>query len=296
MTVLEELEQAVVQTANTIGPSIVGVSNHWRGGSGVVVADGKVLTNAHNIRGESVAITFADGRSAEASIAGLDVDGDLAVLNVDTSGIPPIDWSSNGAPQLGSVVVALANPMGRGLRVTFGVVSGTARSFRGPRGRRISGSVEHTALLAPGSSGGPIVNRSGQFVGLNTSRMGDGFYLAIPADAALRQQVDALGRGKTRERPRLGIGIAPSHVARRLRRAVGLPERDGILVRAVEESGPAAAAGFQEGDLIVGAADREITDVDQLHEILDSAAPGSTLELRVVRGAEERVMQVQLPG
>lgn len=296
MSVLEELEQAVEETATRVGPSIVGVANGWRGGSGIVVGSGKVLTNAHNLRGDHVSVTFADGRTAAASIAGADPDGDLAVLDVDTGDAPPVTWSQNGAPRLGSVVVALANPMGRGLRVTFGVVSGTARSFRGPRGRRITGSVEHTALLAPGSSGGPIVNRLGEFVGINTSRLGDGFYLAIPANDALRQQVDALGRGAPRTRPRLGIGIAPSQVARRLRGAVGLPERDGILVRVVEEDSPAAAAGIQQGDLIVAAGGREIADADQLHEVLDALAPDSALELRIVRGVDERTLQVPLGG
>lgn len=294
MAVLEELEQAVEEIATRVGPSVVGVTNGWRGGSGIVISDGQILTNAHNLRGDAVSVTFHDGRTADATVAGVDPDADLAVLRVDTVGAPAIAWSGNGSPRLGSVVVALANPMGRGLRVTFGNVSGTARSFRGPRGRKITGSVEHTALLAPGSSGGPIVNRSGEFVGINTSRIGDGFYLAIPADASLRQQVEALGRGAPRARPRLGIGIAPSEVARRLRRAVGLPERNGILVRVVEEGSPAAAAGIEEGDLIVAASGRDVTDADQLHEVLDGSAVDGALELRVVRGAEERTLQVQL--
>ena len=294
MAVLEELEQAVEATATNVGPSIVGVANGWRGGSGIVVGDGQVLTNAHNLRGDAVSVTFHDGRAVEAKVAGVDPDADLAVLQVDTSGATPVSWSANGAPKLGSVVIALANPMGRGLRVTFGVVSGTARSFRGPRGRRITGSVEHTALLAPGSSGGPIVNRSGEFVGINTSRLGDGFYLAIPADAGLRQQVEALGRGAPRATPRLGIGIAPSQVARRLRRAVGLPERDGILVRVVEDGSPAASAGIQEGDLIVAASGREISDADALHEILDGQTAQGTIEIGIVRGAEERTVEVRL--
>ena len=292
MTVLEELEQAVANTAQRVGASVVGVADGWRGGSGIVVGDGKVLTNAHNIRADEVTIVFADGRSSSGRVAGLDIDADLAVVDVDTSGAPAVEWSSNGAAGIGSVVFALANPVGRGLRVTFGVVSGTSRSFRGPRGRRITGSVEHTALLGPGSSGGPIVNRAGELVGINTSRLGDGFYLAIPADDALRRQVDALGRGAARARPRLGIGVAPAHVARRLRRAVGLPERDGILVRAVEDDGPAAAAGIQEGDLIVAAAGRALSDVDALHELLDGLEEGGTLELEIVRGTEERAITV----
>jgi len=289
---LQELQDALSTTARELGPAVVGIANGWRGGSGVVVADGRVVTNAHNIRGESVEVTFADGRTATGTVAGIDIDSDVAVINVETDGAATLEWATDATSPLGSLVFALANPLGRGARVTFGVVSGTDRSFRGPRGHRIGGSIEHTAQLAPGSSGGPIVNLAGQFVGLNTSRLGDGFYLAIPADDALRQRIERLARGESARRPRLGIGIAPNHVARRLRRAVGLPERDGVLVRAVEDGGPAAAAGLREGDLIVRAGGRDITEADQLHDAL--AAAGDTLDLEIARGSEDLSITVSL--
>ena len=289
---LQELQDALSSTARTAGPAVVGIANGWRGGSGAVVGAGRVVTNAHNIRGETVEVTFADGRTATGTVAGVDIESDVAVINVETNGAAALEWATDATSPLGSLVFALANPMGRGARVTLGVVSGTDRAFRGPRGHRIGGSIEHTAQLAPGSSGGPIVNLAGQFVGLNTSRLGDGFYLAIPADEVLRQRIDRLARGESTRRPRLGIGIAPNHVARRLRRAVGLTERDGVLVRAVEEGGAAAAAGLREGDLIVRAAGREIAEADQLHDAL--AAAGDVIELDIVRGTEELALSVSL--
>ena len=85
--------------------------------------------------------------------------------------------------------------------------------------------------LAPGSSGGALLDTTGNLVGINTNRIGEGFYLALPADAALRERIEALGRGESPEPTRLGVAVAPAHVARRMRRAVGLPERDGVLVR-----------------------------------------------------------------
>ena len=131
--------------------------------------------------------------------------------------------------------MALGNPAGNGLRVTVGYVSGIGRAFRGPRGRRVAGAVEHTAPLLPGSSGGPIVDADGQLLGINTNRLGSGFYQAIASDSGLRDRVASLGRGEAPKRRRLGVGLAPAHVARQLRRAVGLEERDGLLVRDVEE-------------------------------------------------------------
>ena len=175
------------------------------------------------------------------------------------------------APKVGAAVFALANPGGRGLRVTFGLVSGIDRVFRGPRGRRITGSLEHTAPLLPGSSGGPILTASGELLGINTNRLGEGFYLAIPADQPLRDQARALARGESAAPPRLGIAIAPGHVARRLRRAVGLPEADGLLIRDVTEDSPAANAGLASGDLIVGAAGNPVRTADDLFDAPQSS-------------------------
>jgi len=291
MSVLDELEQAVRQVAERVGPSVVGIGRGRGRGSGVVLADGLVATNAHNIRGEETTVVFSGDRSAVGRVAGVDVDADLAVIAVDTGGAPAITWAEERPDQVGAAVFALANPGGQ-LRVTFGLVSAVGRAFRGPRGRRIAGSIEHTAPLPRGASGGPVVDAAGRLLGLDTNRLGDGFYLALPADAELRQRLDALGRGEAAARPRLGIGIAPARVARQLRRAVGLPERDGLLVRVVEDGGPGDRAGLRTGDLLVEAGGRAVSDADQLYEVLDQVGEDQTLTLRVVRGTDELVVTV----
>jgi serine protease Do len=290
MSALEELEAAVTSVAEQAGAAVVGIGRGPGRGSGIVLADGRVATNAHNLRGEEVTVVFADGRSETGRVEGVDVDADLAVLAVDTGDARPLPWAADGgegAPvRLGTAVFALANPGGR-RRVTVGFVSAVNRAFRGPRGRRITGSMEHTAPLGRGSSGGPVVSADGRLLGINTNRLGDGFYLAIPADAELRGRLDALARGESPARPRLGVGVAPARVARRLRSAVGLPERDGLLVRAVEEGGPAERAGVRVGDLIVAAGGREVHDADELHEVLDGLGEEGTLQLALVRGTDE---------
>jgi serine protease Do len=289
MSAIEEIQSAVESVAGTAGQSVVGIGSRLRG-SGVVIADGRVLTNAHNIRGDEVTVTFAGGRSTLGQVAGVDVDGDLAVINVDTAGAQPVTWGAGDSLGVGAIVFGAAASPGGGVRVTFGTVSAVARAFRGPGGRRIAGSVEHTAPLAPGSSGGPVLDSDGRLLGLNTNRLGEGFYLALPADAALRERVDALGRGQSVERPRLGVAIAPSHVAQRLRRSVGLPEREGLLVRGVEDESPAANAGIVEGDLIVEVAGKAVTDGDALVDAI-AAAP-TPYEVRIVRGTEDRTVTV----
>ena len=219
MTIFDEIQASIARLAQDAGASVTGIGQRWGIGSGVVLGAGRVLTNAHNVRGSQVTVTFADGRTAEGNVAGHDIDGDLAVIEADTGQAPALPWAT-AAPAIGMSVFALANPGGRGLRVTFGFVSGIDRTFRGPRGLRITGSLEHTAPLLPGSSGGPVLDAAGQLLGINTNRLGEGFYLAIPADEALRRRVDALARGESVTPPQLGITITPGHVARRLRRAV----------------------------------------------------------------------------
>jgi serine protease Do len=296
MTVLDEIGAGIARLAEEAGSSVVGIGQRWGVGSGIVLGGGQVLTNAHNVRGSNATVTFADGRTAEGTVTGHDIDGDLAVIEVDTGQAPALPWGT-GAPAVGTPVFGLANPGGRGLRVTFGFVSGIERSFRGPRGLRITGSLEHTAPLLPGSSGGPVLNAAGQLLGINTNRLGEGFYLAIPADEALRGRIDALARGESVRTPQLGIAIAPAHVARRLRRAVGLPDADGLLIREVSEDSPAARAGLARGDLIVAAAGQPTRTVDDLAGALRSAAPGGTVELTVLRGTDERTVQVTFgPG
>jgi serine protease Do len=293
MAILDEIQAGIAGLADSTGSSVVGIGQRWGAGSGIVLGEGRVLTNAHNVRGDEVTVTFADGRTAQGRVAGRDIDGDLAVIDIDTSGVAALPWADGAAASIGTPVFALANPGGRGLRVTFGFVSGVDRSFRGPRGRRITGSVEHTAPLLPGSSGGPVVTADGRLIGINTNRLGEGFYLAIPADEALRGRVDALGRGEFATPPRLGVAIAPGHVARRLRRAVGLPEREGLLIREVTEDSPAAQAGLAQGDLIVSAGGQPVRTIDDLFDALQAAGEG-TVELNVVRGTEERAIQVSL--
>jgi serine protease Do len=292
MTLLEETSAALQEAATGLGPAVVGLGRGWGVGSGVVIAPGRVLTNAHNLRHQEATVTFSDGRRESARVLGSDPDLDIAVLEVGTADVQPVQWSDEEEASIGQPVLALGNPGGRGLRVTPGFVSSVARSFRGPRGRRIGGAIEHTAPLPRGSSGGPLVDVDGRLIGINAVRVDGGLILAIAADRALQERVESLGRGEAPTRVRLGVAIAPPRVARRLRRAVGLPELDGVLVRAVEEGSAAERAGIERGDLIVGAAGRQIDRVDALYEALDDARASEQLELTVLRGADERTVVV----
>jgi serine protease Do len=287
MSAVAEASELIAATAAAAGPAVVGIGPGWRGGSGVVVADGRVLTAAHNLRRERAGVVFADGRREQAEVLGVDRDIDLAVLSVDTGGVEPLAVGDE-APSIGTVVLGLARPGGRALRVTHGFVSTDQRVGRGPRGRRVP-AVEHTAPLPRGSSGGPLLDAAGRLIGINVIRLDGGLIVAVDT-VALADDIERLGRGEAPTRRRLGIAVAPPHVARRLRRAVGLPDATGVLVRAVEDGSAAEQAGLERGDLLVELNGNPLERVDDLYAALD--APAESLELKVLRGTDERTLTV----
>lgn len=299
MTVLDELRDAAQRVADAVAPAVVRVGR----GAGVVIAPGRVLTNAHNVhapahrgRGHGdgtaeVPVRLADGTRTSATVAGVDVDGDLAVLTLDTGDVTPPEVG-DAAPALGTVVFA-ATSTRAGVRVTTGTVSAVGQAFRGPRGRLLTDAVEHTAPMARGSSGSPLLDAEGRVVAISTHRRGDGFYLALPVTADLLARADRLAAGEDVARPRLGIAVAPPHVARRLREAVGLEDRPGLLVRGVGDDTPARRAGLRRGDLVVAAGGTPVTTSDELFAVLDRLDADATLDLSVVRGTEELTVTVR---
>lgn len=290
MAIIDELIDLVTATSDTAGRAVVTIGTRGRG-TGFVVGSGKVLTNAHNLRDRTTQVTFADGRAVQATVTGSDVDGDLVVLDVDTADISPLEWADE-PPGVGGIVLTITAGRHR-RRTTWGQVTSTEAGFHGPRGRAITGALEHTAPSAPGSSGAPVIDRSGRVVGINTHRLEYGFYLARTVDSALRQAVEAMAGGNSFEPVRLGVALAPSYVAGRLRAAVGLADRDGLLVREVVDGSPAAAAGIKSGDLLVRAGERELRSIDDLSAVLGSGlGDGDQLVLTVVRGADELSLTV----
>lgn len=289
---LEELGSTIAAAAQNGGSAVVGLRRSWGGATGTVVEPGRVLTNAHNVRQDELTLVFADGRTATGRVAGLDEDLDLAVIAVDTGDATPLGWAPVPEIAVGRPVLALSNPGGRGLHVAPGFVSSVGASFRGPRGRALRAAIEHTAPLPRGSSGGPLIDLHGRLLAINSVRMDPGLVLAIPLTGSVRGRIEALGRGEQPRRYRLGVAVAPARVARRLRAAVGLPERDGVLVRAVQEGSPAATAGLRRGDLIAAARGEPLTGLDGLYEALDAAGPGAGLELTIVRGTDEHQVTV----
>lgn len=274
-------EDLIRRAAEQVGPSVVGLRAGARG-SGTIVAPGRVLTSANNLAGAAPEVVFADGRSATATVTGLDRRRGFAALSVDTGALAPLAFGAE-SPPIGTTAIALANPGGRGLAVTLGFVASN-------RDRPAQG-VAHTALCPRGAAGGPLVAAGGGLLGFNMLRLDGGFVLATATDAETRERIERLVAAGRRSDRTLGVAIAPPRMARRLRRSVGLAERDGLLVRGVEADSPAFTAGVRQGDLIVAVGDSPIATVDDLLAHLEQGGP--ELAVTIVRGTDEHTLTAQ---
>ena len=272
----------------TVAGGVVALGRGARRGSGLVLGPGRVVTLGHRLLSERVETFLPDGRSHEGRLIGVDRVLGVAVLEVPTGDAPLVRWA-DGVPPIGATVFALGDP-GTGLRVTEGRVSAEPLTIR-VHGRPLE-VIEHTAPMPRGAGGGPLVDASGSVLGLNALLGDPHFLLALPA-TAVRAAVDRVLEG--RQPPRLGVALVPPGAGLRMRRAVGLPDREGLLVRAVEAGSPAAKAGVLAGDLLVRLDDDELTAIDDLYGALDARASAASVDLRIVRGTAENDLTLELP-
>jgi len=292
---LDAYSAAVVSAVERVGPAVVSVytggaeeAARARGGAGsgvVVTPDGYLLTNEHVVQRVSEArVSFVDGRSVSAVVAGRDPATDLAVLRAQAASLPYAQLESAQRLRAGQLVVAVGNPYGFESTVSAGVVSALGRSLRSRQGRLIEGIVQHTAALNPGNSGGPLVDARGAVTGINTAiiPMAQGIGFAIPAATAQWVLTQILTQGRVR-RAWLGIAARDRPLDLRLVRALALGTRRAVEILSREKDGPAARSDLRPGDLIVAVDDEPVDGIDALHRQLARFPPGSSLTLAIVR-------------
>ena len=294
---LDAYSEAVVGAVEQVGPAVVSVytggaeeAARARGGAGsgvVVTPDGYLLTNEHVVQLVAEArVSFVDGRTVAAVVAGRDPATDLAVLRAQAASLPYTELASAQRLRAGQLVVAVGNPYGFESTVSAGVVSAIGRSLRSRQGRLIEGIVQHTAALNPGNSGGPLVDARGAVTGINTAiiPMAQGIGFAIPATTAQWVLTQILTQGRVR-RAWLGIAARDRPLDLRLVRALDLKATRAVEVLSREREGPAAKSDLQPGDLIVGVNGEPVDGIDTLHRLLGGVPPASELALAVVRRA-----------
>ena len=292
---LDAYSAAVVGAVDKVGPAVVSVytggaaeAAQARGGAGsgvVVTPDGYLLTNEHVVQQVSEArVTFVDGRSVAAVVAGRDPATDLAVLRAQAGALPCAQLDASARLRAGQLVVAVGNPFGFESTVSAGVVSALGRSLRSRHGRLIEGVVQHTAALNPGNSGGPLVDAAGRVVGINTAiiAMAQGIGFSIPAATAQWVLTQILTQGRVR-RAWLGVAARDRPLDLRLVRALGLATSRAVEILSREPQGPAADSDLHPGDMIVAVGAEAVDGIDALHRLLGRVPPGTTLELSVVR-------------
>jgi S1-C subfamily serine protease len=298
LELLDAYSRAVISVVDGLGPAVIcveGPRGETRGGQGsgvLLTPDGYALTNSHvaNGRKRLTAVT-EEGDHLDADLVADDPHSDLALVRLAARDLPFAELGDSDALRVGQLVIAMGNPLGFRSTVSTGVVSATGRAMRGVGGRLIENIVQHTAPLNPGNSGGPLVDTRGRVVGVNTAiiAMAQGLGFAVPANTARWVVGELLSHGEVRRRW-LGITGTTAALPRALVRELDLVADEAIEVVEVAAGSPAAVAGLRAGEVIVAAAGRVTTNVDELTRVIGLVPRGEAIVLDVLRG--ERVVEV----
>ena len=248
-------------------------------GSGVIVApEGYILTSYHVIE-----VVLSDGRQVHAHVRGSDPESDLAVIKAEGDNLPAITFAAPEAVQVGDVVLAIGNPFGFGGTVTLGIVSALGRNQLGIN--RFEDFIQTDAAINPGNSGGALVDAAGHLVGINSTiysqtggSMGIGF--AIPVSLARTVLTQIIKDGEV---TRGWLGIEPQAVTRELAETLALGRADGVLIRGVQQNGPAERAGLLPRDVVLEIGGKPTPDVPQLLARIAELTPGSNAKVRMWR-------------
>lgn len=303
---LDAYSRAVVGAADRVGPSVVKIDvalpsnaprRHSSGGSGsgfVFAPDGLVLTNSHVVSGATtIRVTLQDGRVLVADLVGDDPDTDLAVVRVTADHLVAARFGDSSRLRPGQLVIAIGNPFGFQHTVTAGVVSALGRALRARTVRLMENLIQTDAALNPGNSGGPLVTSDGLVVGVNTAVIlgGQGIAFAVPINTARLVISSLLKDGRVR-RSHLGIAAQDATLPRALARDLGLTQERAVAIASVRPGSPAAHAGLEAGDIILGLNDLPVTGVDDLHRLLTDERIGQRMPVRVLRRGAMRKLWI----
>lgn len=273
------------------------------GGSGVIISpDGYIATNNHVVEGAtSLRVKLNDGREYDAEIVGTDHATDVALIKIEAEGLPTLQFGSSDELRLGEWVLAIGYPMGLQSTITAGIVSAKARRIGAIDDRySIESFIQTDAAVNPGNSGGALVNTRGELVGLNTiikTSTGSyvGYSFAVP-ETIVRKVVTDLREFGVVQRAVLGITFRAidQHFIEQLGEHTGISEIGGMYVSEVAESGAAALAGIESGDIILKIDNIAINDTSIFLEQIGRHRPGDNVEITVRRGNRERTFTATL--
>ena len=274
-------------------PAGVLVAERGRGSGFFVAPDGYLITNAHVVANATRirVLLAAPGGEYTASVVGIDSDNDLALLKVEIQAVPFFDLARDATPRQGQLVLAYGSPMGLAQSASLGLVSAVDRQLNPEDPRAF---IQTDASMNPGNSGGPLVDLTGNLLGINTmilSQSGgsEGLGFAVPLDV-IRHSYAALRDHGTVARPRLGI--QPRTLTADLIACLGLKIRQGVLVEDVDPYGPASAAGLLPGDVLLSLGAEPVHSIRDLYRAENALSVGAPVELAVMRGADARMLRI----
>jgi len=264
-------------------------------GSGVIVsADGYIVTNNHVVDGATeLTVSMADKREMKARVIGTDAKTDIALIKVDARDFPHVVLGDSSKVEVGDIALAMGNPFGLGQTVTMGIISATGRGGLGIED--YEDFIQTDASINPGNSGGALVNTRGELIGINTailSRSGgnQGVGFAVPVDL-VRHVMTQLKENGAVTRARLGVYF--QELTPKLASALGVQASKGAVVTEIVPDGPASKSGLRKDDVIT-ALNGQAIDGRSLRNAVGSMTPGSTINLKVLRGSSERNYSVTL--
>jgi S1-C subfamily serine protease len=285
---LQELSDALAAAVERASAYTVRVNARRRmPASGIAWADGVILTADHVLeRDEDITVTLADGKSVNATIGGRDPGSDLAVLRAQT-GLPPAP--RGGEAKVGHLVVAVGRPGDSGLTAAMGVISAVGGPWQSGRGGTVDGYIRADVTMYPGFSGGPLVDASGNVLGINTSGISRAGGVTIPVAAAEKVVQPLLAHGRLK-RGFLGLTSQVVPLPKPIAEAAG--QETGLLVARVAGGTPAEAGGVLIGDIVIGLGGQAVRDTDELQRLLGPDRVGQATPLRIIRGGELREISV----
>jgi len=264
-------------------------------GSGVIVsADGYIVTNNHVVDGATeLTVSMADKREMKARVIGTDAKTDIALIKVDARDLPHVVLGDSSKVEVGDIALAMGNPFGLGQTVTMGIISATGRGGLGIED--YEDFIQTDASINPGNSGGALVNTRGELIGINTailSRSGgnQGVGFAVPVDL-VRHVMTQLKENGAVTRARLGVYF--QELTPKLASALGVQASKGAVVAEIVPDGPASKSGLRKDDVIT-ALNGQAIDGRSLRNAVGSMTPGSTINLKVLRGGSERNFSITL--
>lgn len=289
----------IPEIVRRVQPSVVAVLSAGGEGSGVIYdASGVIVTNHHVVAGAgSLEVILATGRTLPASVVATDALTDLAVLRVGVGALPAAEFADD-LPPVGSLAVAVGNPLGFENTVTAGIVSGIQRSLAGPSAQApaLTDLVQTDAAISPGSSGGALVGPDGRVIGITVAYVPPaagavslGFAVPAPTVVDVVDQLIATGRAR-----HPFLGVQPVALTPELARRFDLGVSDGVLVVSVVPGGPAAGGGIENGDVVVSVQGERVTDLGDFLARLRDLDPGEAVTVGIVRDGERRELRVTL--